>query len=188
MPPSTACAQLFSCRRLVTRTFSRGTQRPLQLLHLRHRFRRTHVRPDASARFHRRIRAQLDLVFEAQITGFVWHVDALPTGIELPAVVGAADAFLLVASPEEMRVAVRAVSGGERNLAGGGAKRDQILAKHANGHGIRVWLGKLFGEEHGDPETAKHLAHRRARSDLAKEVSFGFAEHAYSLSSRARFH
>src|SRR5438105_4087001 len=94
-------------------------QRPLELLHLRHGFRRTHVSPDATARFTCRIRPQLDLVFEAQLTGFVWHVDALPTRVVLPTVVGTADAFFLVAPPEEMRVAVRAVRGREPHFAGG---------------------------------------------------------------------
>src|SRR5512135_3504402 len=104
-----------------------GNQRPLELLHLRHRFRRTHIRPDATACFERRVSPQLDLVFEAQFTGFVGHVDALPTCIELPAVIRAADAFLFVASPEQMRVSMGAVRGCEPDLPGGCPKSDQIL-------------------------------------------------------------
>src|SRR5690349_20639647 len=49
-------------------------QRPLELLHIRCRFRRPHISPDAAAGFSRWIRPQLDLVFEAELAGFVWHI------------------------------------------------------------------------------------------------------------------
>src|SRR5579859_3692661 len=112
-------------------------QRPLEVLHLRHSLRRAHIGPDTTTRFSCGVSPQPDLVFETQITGFVGHVDALPTCVVLPAVIGAAEAFLLVASPEEMRVAMGAVRRREPDRAGGGPERDQVLTQHTYGYWVR---------------------------------------------------
>ena len=90
------------------------------------------------------------------------HVDADAGDVELPAVVDAAQALLLIAAPEQGRAAMRAVAVQHADLAGGIAEGDQVLAEDAELNGRAVGVGQLLGRAHRQPEAAEQLAHRRA--------------------------
>src|SRR5262249_61007230 len=69
---------------------------------------RPHVCPQDAAPLDQGIGRELDLLDEAAFLRFGGHLDALPGNVELPAVIGAAQAAFLVAAKPERCAAMRA--------------------------------------------------------------------------------
>jgi hypothetical protein len=78
-------------------------------------------------------------------------VDTIAVDVELPAVVRAADALLLIATEEEGCGAVRAGILDQRDLARRDAKTDQVFAEQAQAHWRTVRLRHLLGEQRRHP-------------------------------------
>jgi hypothetical protein len=55
------------------------------------------------------------------------------------------------------------------------AKGDQILTEQAQAHGRAIRLGQLVGQQRGQPESPKQLAHGRSRPDTTREFVVFFA-------------
>src|SRR5262249_47812933 len=89
------------------------------------------------------------------------HVDALSVDRELEAVIGAADAVLLVAAEIERRAAVRAELVDEADLAFAVAEGEQLLAQNLHTHRRAVGLGDLAREQNRYPVAPHQAAHRR---------------------------
>src|SRR5579864_8094322 len=83
---------------------------------------RPHIGPKRAVHLFDRVRDSFHLVFEVAVLGLVRHVDARAIHVELPAVIDAAQAALLVASPEEIGTTVWAVLFEQANLAIGVAE------------------------------------------------------------------
>jgi hypothetical protein len=96
------------------------------------------VGPDQAAPLPDRVGARAQALLELVLGRLVRHVDALPVDVELPAVVDAAQAALLVAAEEQAGTAVRAelVEPAEAALAV--AEGDQPLAEQADTHRRRA--------------------------------------------------
>jgi len=86
----------------------RGQQRRLELGQRRRLLRLAHIDPDQAVALLHRIRFGAHLILEILMLGQVRHVGAASVGIELPAVVDAADAAFLVAAEEQRGAAMRA--------------------------------------------------------------------------------
>src|SRR5712691_3849500 len=98
----------------------------------------THVHPDRSAPLAGRVRLDVNLVFEVALGRLAGHVYAGALGVELPAVVDAAQATLFVSAEKERRAAVRTEGADDANLAVGVAERDQVFTQNADPRGFAV--------------------------------------------------
>src|SRR5579875_2023370 len=76
----------------------------------RHLSRRSHVGPDDPASFERRIRFGLDLPSKRRTLRAIREINTRPSNVKLPAVIDTAQAAFFVASPKEMRLAMRTIS------------------------------------------------------------------------------
>src|SRR5262249_57691998 len=76
----------------------------------------THVDPDHAVDVAAGVRPRADLVLERALLGLVRHVDAAAGDVELPAVIRAAEAALLVAAEEERGAAMGTVPRPETHL------------------------------------------------------------------------
>ena len=85
-----------------------GQQDRLEARQRRRRLALAHVGPDQAVALEHLVALRLDPLGERLVGGNVRHVDAVAVDVELPAVVGAADALVLVAPEEQRRAAVRA--------------------------------------------------------------------------------
>ena len=110
----------------------------------------------------------LSLAFEVGIGG--GHVDAASFDVELPAVVDAANAALLVAPEPEVGAAVRAMliddadaPAVSRNASSSSPMTVSFLRR-------AVGFGQLLRQQNRQPEPAQQLAHRRARPALREQL------------------
>src|SRR6266498_5104728 len=99
-----------------------------------HVFWRTHIGPDHATPLARRIRLELDFVFEVAVGRLAGHVDTVAGGIELPAVVDAAQATFFVAAIEQRGSPVRAKRAHQADGAVGVAERDQVFTEDARAY------------------------------------------------------
>ena len=113
---------------------------PLHLWQLR-RCARPHIYPDGVAQLTHGVGVQADLVFEVTLGGLAGHVDTRTRGVELPAVVDAAQAAFFVAAEEQRRTPVRTKGADCANLAVGIAKDHQVFAEKSQARWIAVTLG-----------------------------------------------
>src|SRR5436309_651872 len=81
--------------------------RPLQFGKLRYGLAWTHVGPDDSAVFTRRISRRAHSVFECILRRFVWHIYTRAVHVVLPSVINSSQTTLLVASPKQACPPVR---------------------------------------------------------------------------------
>src|SRR6185437_9829375 len=95
---------------------------------------------------------------------------AVAGGVELPAVVDAAQPGLLVAAEEHRRTPVRAVGADQPDTAGRVTERDQVLAEQAYPRWRSVRLGRLLGQQRRQPVPPKEVAHRRARAHPGEQL------------------
>src|SRR5262249_29884326 len=92
----------------------------------------------------------------------VGHIDARAVHVELPAVVDAAQAAFLVACPEQVRPAVRAILFEQANLAVGVAEGNQVLTEQPDFDRAVVWCWQVTRWQKWQPVLADELAHQRA--------------------------
>src|SRR6185312_241100 len=104
--------------------------RHFQRRQFRHLIRRAHIGPDHVTPFAHWIGLDPDQVFRGKIGIGCRHVDAVAAGIELPAVIDATDAALLVAAEPEIGAAVRAILIDHADYAAAVAERQQLLSHH----------------------------------------------------------
>ena len=95
-------------------------------------------------------------------------VDALAVGVELPAVVAAAQAAVLDDAVHERGAAVRAAFVGDPVRAVGQLEHGEVLAQQSRP--LDRELVELANERHRVPVVAQHVAHRRARPDPGQLV------------------
>src|SRR5207248_9224633 len=107
-----------------------------------------------------------------------WHIDALAAGIELPAVVHAAQAAFLVATEEEGRPTMRTIRVDNADLTVGISKSDEILAQCAGANRVAVGLRQLVGKQRRKPETPQEFAHWRAPSNTGEQLVLVDGQHA----------
>ena len=124
-----------------------------------------HVGPADAPCLDDRVADELDLLLERALVRLGRHVDALAGDVVLPAVVGAAQTVLLVASEEEVCPAVRAVALDEPHAARGVAESEQRFSEEGYAHRLAVGLGKVGRLEERHPETADELAGGGSRPD-----------------------
>ena len=132
MPPSIACSQLHSCRRLETKRLGCRHHRPFVLRQRRLALGGPHVGPQHAAALDERIALQLDALAEARVLRLRRDLDALAGDVVLPAVVRAAQPALLVAAEPERDAAMRAELVDQAEAALRVAEGDQLLATAAS--------------------------------------------------------
>ena len=158
---------------------------PFELGQRRLLVRRTHIGPQHVAALDQRIGLELDLRAEAGLHRLRRHLDALAVDAVLPAVIGAAQSVVLIASDPERRAAMGAELVHQRIVALAVAPGDQPLGQKLHPHRRASVLGQLARQHRRQPVAAEQGAHRRAGSGLGEEIVLFFAEHRLrSLSFR----
>ena len=187
MPPSRPCSQLLSwmtfetCRCVggawVHANFGSGGRRSSA----------AQVGPDHATHLHRGIGRGTDLVGEAELLGLVHHVHAPAVDVELPAVVHAAQAAVLVAAEEERHPPVRAVLLEQADLAPAVAEGHQLLAQELDAHRWAIGLRQLPRQERRHPVPAHRGAHGGAGADTGRSLVVVVCQHdlASSVGRRA---
>ena len=137
-------------------------ERPRQLGQGRRIRLRPHVCPHDPLPLAARIRERADALAQPAVGRLGGHVDAGPGGVELPAVVHASQAALLVAPEVERRAPVRAGFREQSDASLRVAKDDEVLAEQP--HALRRPVGRteLAGLHQREPVAAHQRAHRRA--------------------------
>ena len=130
--------------------------------------RRAHIGPDHAAELDARIGLELDLLAEAACGRLRGHLDALPGHVVFPAVIGAAQAVLLVAAEPQRHAAMGAEFVHQAEPALRVAKGDQPLAEQLHLHRRTVRPRQFLRHQCRDPVAAKQLAHRRAGAGAAQ--------------------
>ena len=121
---------------------------------------RPHVHPHNPAPLHRRIRTRLDL--RRELLRLVHLINALTRHVELPPVVHATEAVLLVAGKPQRRQPVRTVLVEYADAPARVPERDEVLAHKPHAHGRAIGSGQLPVQQRRNPIPAQHVAHRRA--------------------------
>jgi len=152
--------------------------RPFEVGRRRHQLLRSHVGPDDVARFDGRIGSHADLLGEA--LRLVHLVDARTLCVELPAVVDAAQAALLVAGQPERGAAMRAKFVDESHAAAAVAEGDKVLAQQPHPDRRSVRLRQLAGHGRRHPVAAQRFAHRRPRADAGDQFIVLRGKHRFA--------
>ena len=149
----------------------RGCGRPRGRLEFAHLVGGTHPDPDETTGLAAGICLLLHrLRCAAGLAVLGWPVDDVAFDVNLPPVVQAAKAALLVASQGKRRAPVRAVFIHHAEPAPGVTKRHEVFAEQTNPHGCSVRIRHFFGHARGDPVTPHQRAHRAVAFDTAKEI------------------
>ena len=146
----------------------------------RHLLGRAEIGPQEAARLARRIGLGLEPLAEVCI-GAIRHVEDRAVDRELPAVIEAAQALVLVASERQRDAAVRTALFQEPQLAVAVLEGDQPLAQHLDPHGIAVRARQLLGQADGMPEASEHVAHPGSRPYPAQQLVVGLGQHGFLL-------
>jgi hypothetical protein len=154
-----------------------GDLGPFERRQCRRQGDRAHVHPDHAGFVDGLVGRLGDLLGEAAPGRLVRHIDAATISIELPAVVHASQAIVFVATPEQVRVAVRAPGVEDGRATAGGAEGDEVFAQQPQAHGGAIGFGELLGEHGRQPVAAEQVAHRRAGADLGDVLVFLAAQH-----------
>ena len=154
-------------------------QRRLDLRHRRCILARTHVHPDDAGTLRHLIGLGVHLLSEVLFRRHVGHVDAVAIGVELPAVIDAAEATRLVPSIEQRRAAVRAAMVHHADPARMIAECDQFLAEQHQPQ--RIAAGDDFcGFRRGQPILPHQIAHHGAGTDAGELFAFDGVRHGFS--------
>ena len=163
MPPSMACSQFDSCRRLDTKRCRSGTDGELPFRQRRLLLRRPHIGPQHAAALDQRIGFELDLLAEAAFLRLRRHVDALPGHVVFPAMIGAAQAGLLVAAEPQRDAAMGAELVDQAEPAVAVAERQQALGQNLHPHRRAVVSGQFLGEAARAASSCGKAARRACR-------------------------
>ena len=144
------------------------------------------VGPDHAAHLHGGIGRGADLVGEAELLGLVHHVHAPAVDVELPAVVHAAQAAVLVAAEEEGHPPVRAVLLEQADLAPAVAEGHQLLAQELDAHRWAIGFRQLPRQERRHPVPAHRVAHGGAGADAGRSLVVVVCQHDLASSGPAR--
>ena len=132
-------------------------------------FLRAEISPDHAAAFDGRKGSRFHIGFDAIPVRGVRQIDAIAVHVELPAVIDAADAALLIAAPEQVGAPVRAVGIQNAHAAVAVAERNQIFAKYAKPDRRAVRLRHLGDQHHRQPEPPEQVAHRGSWADANQQ-------------------
>jgi hypothetical protein len=123
-------------------------------------------------------------VFEILVGRQARHIHAIARHIELPAVIDAAQAALLVAAEKQRRAAVRTAMVHDADAAIRVAEGNQFFAEQHQAHwrAIPFQLGRL-GRRH--PVAPHQVAHDGARTDAGQLNAFAGCGHGWSLTRRS---
>ena len=112
------------------------------------------------------------------------HVDDIAFGIELPAVIEAAQAAFLVAAEGERSLAVRTGLAEQAELAVAVAERDELLAeKLQRCTGAPSGVATCSDRQRRHPVAAHQPAHRRIALDATQQLVFRLRQHGRSPQS-----
>ena len=128
-----------------------------------------HVREYQAAELLDLVRLQVNLVLELAALGLGGLVDAVAVHVEHPAVVGAANPFLLRDAVGEVRLAVRAGGFDEAELACGAPEQHEVFAEDAH-LARRGVLVQLLAAGDGVPVAPHQIAHRRTGANPGQTV------------------
>src|SRR5690606_1537783 len=113
------------------------------------------------------------------------HIDRLTRHVVLPAVVGTAQATVLVAAEPERDAAVGAELVHQRVAALGVAPRQQTLGEELDPNRRGVVLRQFLGEQSGDPVLPEELSHRSSGTRLREQLIDFLTKH-YSILPTAK--
>ena len=140
--------------------------------------RRAHIGPQHRPALHQRIGLELDLLAEAGLSRLGGNLDALAGRVVFPAMVGAAQAVLLVAAEPQRDTAMGAELVDQAVVPVGVAEGQQTLGQHLDPH-RRALVRRQFRRHEGrQPVAAEHLAHRGAGAGLRQQVVLFFFQHS----------
>ena len=105
------------------------------------------------------------------------HLDDVAVNVELPAVIEAAQAAILVAREHQRGAPVRAVFVEHADATFAVAENNEVLTEQTNLDRRAVGLRDFLGQAGGDPVPAHDLAHRRIALDAAQQVVFLLRHH-----------
>src|SRR5690606_15521118 len=163
----------------------RGHQRELELRQRRLAGRIPHVGPEDVADLDQRVRGELDVLAEARVVRLRGDLDALAGDVVLPAVVGAAQAALLVAAEPQRGAAVGAELVDQAVAAVAVAERDEPLRQQLEPDRGAVVLRELLGDAGPYPVLPEQLPHRRARAGAGQKLVDVLAKHGTTPPSEA---
>src|SRR5215831_3014617 len=156
--------------------------RPLEIGGWWHFLCRPHVGPNSSTNLDSGIRCGANLMGEAALWWFIHLVHTLTRHIELPAVVYAAQARLLVAPKPQRHQTVWTELVQQPNAPLGIAKGYELLAQelHADWRAIR--FKQFFRHQGRNPVASHRLTHGSARARSGNQFVFFMDQHAVSSS------
>lgn len=134
---------------------------PLDLRRGRHLVVRPHIGPHDPGSLDAGIGLDAHLLAKVRRRG---NVDAFAGAGEFQAVIGAADAVLLVAAEIERDAAVRAELVDEADLAVGVAKCEEFLAENLHAHLRTIGFRDFPRQQNRHPIAAQKVSHLRART------------------------
>ena len=107
--------------------------------------------------------------------------------VELPAMIGAANAAIFVSAEEQRHPAVRAFFADQPGATFAVAEAKQFLTHQRNAHRRAIRLRNLLRQHGGNPIAAKQISHRRAGAGSDNQIDFlGFGRwHLALRNSRA---
>ena len=123
---------------------------------------RSHIGEDQAVALLHRVPGLAHLVLELAAVGLAGLLEAMALGVELPAVVAAADAVFLDLAVIERGAAMAAARVQQADAAVLVAEQHQILAEHAHFSGD---IGGVGDEPDRVPVAPEQFAHRRAAAD-----------------------
>ena len=151
---------------------------PRRRLELAYLVGRPHPDPDKPAGFTTGISFLLDGFRRAvALVDLRRSVDHVAFDIDLPSVVQAAQAALLVAPERKRRAPVRTMLIDHSEPAQAVPKRHQVLAQQAHPNGRAVGGCHFLGHARGNPVTPHQRAHRGAALDPAEQIVLFGAQH-----------
>jgi hypothetical protein len=137
---------------------------------------RPHVGPQHAVAFLDRIRLHANPLEHGRVLRLGRHFLAAAVDRELPAVVHAAQAALLVAAEQQRRAAVRAGLVHQPHLPAAVAEGDEFFAQQA--HAVRQAIGRhVAREQEGNPVQPHQLAHRRSGADANQQLVVFVGQH-----------
>ena len=143
-------------------------------------FLRAHIGPQHVADLDQRIGGQADLFLELAVLRLRRDIDAFALDVELPAVIGAAQAAFLVAAEPQRHPAVGAEFLQQAVAAVAVAEGDHLFAEQLDPHRRAVVLRQFGGQHRRQPVLPEQLSHGGAGVGLGQQVVHFLAKHKVS--------